>query len=134
MPSELAQLEAQLLESLAQREKHFGAALILTESLPSCMEAGDFGQSTLSRLNTVLQNVTTLEQHAGTIHAQWKSLGGIPGPQLSARIQQVSKQIEELLRRFAQAEQTASAARDRLKPQISQEVSSRRMLNAYQKT
>lgn len=134
MTTDLAQLEAELLESLEQRERHFATALQLTESLSSCLEAGDFGQSTLTELNTVLESVSGMEQRAAGIHSQWKQQGGTPGPELTKRIQDVSAQIEELMRRFAQAEQSASAARERLKPQISQEVSSRRMLNAYQKS
>ena len=132
MPTDLAQLEVQLFESLDHRQRHFEQAIELTESLPACLDAGDFGQSTLTELNVLLQNVAALERRASSLHAEWKRRGGVPGSQLSTRIQQVSEQIEELMRRFAQAEQTASDARERLKPQISQEVNSRRMLSAYQ--
>lgn len=131
MPTELKRLEEQLLDNIGLRELEFEAALKLTESLPACLDAGDFGQTTLADLNSVLQGVATLEQRGAEIHSEWKSQGGKPGPDLTTRIQRVGKQIEELMSRFAMAEGIASAARERLKPQISHEVNCRRMLSSY---
>ena len=131
MQSDATQLELQLIQSLDQREEKFQAALQLTESLPACLEAGDYGQSQLEKLTQLLQGVRILEQKSASILEQWKLLGGTPGADLASRIDHVSKQIEELLSRLTQAEQCADAARQRLKPQMAQRASSRRMRVAY---
>ena len=131
MQSDATQLELQLIQSLDQREEKFQAALQLTESLPACLEAGDYGQSQLEKLTQLLQGVRILEQKSTSILEQWKLLGGTPGADLASRIDHVSKQIEELLSRLTQAEQCADAARQRLKPQMAQRASSRRMRDAY---
>jgi len=131
MQSDATQLELQLIQSLDQREEKFQAALQLTESLPACLEAGDYGQSQLEKLTQLLQGVRILEQKSASILEQWKLLGGTPGADLASRIDHVSKQIEELLSRLTQAEQCADAARQRLKPQMAQRASSRRMRDAY---
>ncbi|MFP6764047.1 MAG: hypothetical protein VB858_10520 [Planctomycetaceae bacterium] len=131
MQTDCAQLELQLIQSLDQREEKFQAALRLTESLPACLEAGDYGQSQLEKLTQLLHDVRDLERDAASLLDQWKFLGGIPGAELASRIDRVSQQIEELLNRLTQAEQFADAARQRLKPQMTQRASGRRMRDAY---
>jgi len=131
MQNDPTQLELQLIQSLDQREIKFRAALELTESLPACLDAGDYGQSQLEKLTSLLGSVRLLEQKATTILDQWKTLGGRPGADLSSRIDHLSEQIQELLSRLTKAEQYADEARQRLKPQMLQRASGRRMRDAY---
>lgn len=131
MAIELDQLESQVLQNLSEREVRYQEALALTESLPDCLESGDYGQTSLSQINDVLKAVSHLEMAGSSVQAQWEQLGGKPGPLLAQKLKSVQTQLETLLSRISKAEEIATAARQKLAPQISVEVTSQRMRDAY---
>lgn len=131
MQTELDQLESQVLQNLSEREERYQEALELTESLPNGLESGDYGQASLSQLNDVLKDVSRLELSGSSVQAHWEQLGGKPGPLLAQMLKSVQTQLETLLSRISKAEETATAARQKLAPQISVEVTSQRMRDAY---
>lgn len=131
MAPELDQLESQILDNLNEREVQYQKALALTESLPDCLDTGDYGQSFLSQIHDVLKEVSHLELSCSSVQASWEQLGGKPGPLLAQKLKSVQTQLETLLSRISKAEETATAARQKLAPQISVEVTSQRMRDAY---
>ncbi len=94
--------------------------------------SGNRGFFRLAQLNTILQEVASLEMSAAMVQSQWTQAGGRPGPKLKSTIERVQKILETLLVHIGQAEQLAEAARNRLVPQIQTEVKARQMRRAYQ--
>ena len=130
---EVQQLELRLIENLTRRQDLFTKAMALTESLPSCLDAGDYGQTILQEVNMTLVAASELEASSAPIQSRWKELGGKAEGHFALLVQTVQKLLEELLGRISLAEEKASAAKHRLGPQASLQVNSQRMLNAYGK-
>ena len=131
MTTEVQQLEFQLIENLTRRQDLFTKAMTLTESLPGCLEAGDYGQSVLAEVNSALIAASELEASSALIQSRWKELGGKAEGHFALLLQTVQKLLEDLLTRISQAEEKACDAKNRLAPQASFQVNSQRMRTAY---
>ncbi len=123
--------ESVLLAAYTAMSDRYARALALANGLADAFHQPDRGPAQLEQLCAVLDDVAAMEAGVRETRDHWDAAGSRPGAELRDTLDQVARQIAQLLELVRSVERVAESQRTALEPQIDAAALSHRMHRAY---
>ena len=122
----------QYLDALYGQQKTLYTELVsITAGFPPDYAPGPQMDRQIGQMHVVMDRIGELDNQLSDLRVNWQELGGKPGPQLKATLDDVEKLMLVAMDKINAAERAAAASKERLAPQVSVESRRRQMTAAY---
>jgi hypothetical protein len=123
--------EKTLFGHYQRQAARYRQVLELVRGLPTSIEQGSSIEESLSRMNSMLDEIHGAESRISRLRDLWLASQSRPGRDFAQAVQAVRELIESLMESVDVAEQAARKAKTRLFPEMNAESLGRKMRTAY---